>query len=48
MIVGLALATLVAAQSDNPAMPGFDADASDAKAIEIADEVMEALGGRSA
>ena len=45
VIVGLALATLVRAQSDNPAMPGFDAEGSDAKAIEIADEVMEALGG---
>ena len=48
VVVGLAFATLVGAQSDNPAMPGFDLDGSDAEAIEIADEVMEALGGRQA
>ena len=28
---------------DNPALPGFRADASDARAIEIADEVMARL-----
>jgi len=33
---------------DNPSLPGFRADASDARAIEIADEVMAALGGRAA
>ena len=32
--------------SDNPAMPGFNAAGSDAKAIEIADAVMESMGGR--
>lgn len=30
----------------NMAAPGFDAAGSDARAIEIADEVMVALGGR--
>lgn len=30
----------------NPPAPGFDATNSDAKAIAIADEVMEAMGGR--
>jgi hypothetical protein len=33
---------------DNPALPGFRADASDARAIEIADETMRAMGGRAA
>ena len=33
---------------DNPALPGFRAAASDPRAIEIADEVMQALGGRQA
>ncbi len=31
---------------DNPAMPDFNADLSDQKAIAIADEVMVAMGGR--
>ena len=30
----------------NPPAPGFDLDGSDPKAIEIADRVMEAMGGR--
>lgn len=46
--VFLAFAGLVVAQSDNPAAAGFNAEASDAKAIEIADEVMESMGGRTA
>lgn len=33
-------------ESKNPPMPGFDAPGSDAKAIAIADQVMEAQGGR--
>ncbi|HZM14836.1 MAG TPA: hypothetical protein VFE28_02435 [Candidatus Krumholzibacteria bacterium] len=33
---------------ENPAMPGFQKDASDARAMEIADEVMRAMGGRPA
>jgi len=37
-----------ATQGGNPAMAGFDADGSDARAIAIADEVMAALGGRAA
>lgn len=48
MAVILLAATLARAQSDNPAMPDFNAAASDAEAIAIADEVMEALGGRQA
>jgi hypothetical protein len=32
----------------NPPAPGFDLEGSDAKAIEIADDVMAALGGRAA
>ena len=36
------------AQSANPPAEGFNAEASDQKAIEIADEVMEAMGGREA
>jgi len=33
---------------ENPALPGFNATASDASAIKIADEVMQAMGGRQA
>lgn len=33
-------------QYGNPAAPGFDRDGSDLKAIELADEVMAAMGGR--
>ncbi len=32
----------------NPAAPGFDQQASDPEAIAVADEVMQAMGGRSA
>jgi hypothetical protein len=32
----------------NPAAEGFNESASDAKAIAIADEVMQAMGGRKA
>jgi len=35
-------------KSANPAAPGFDAAGSDAKAIELADVVMKAQGGRKA
>ena len=35
-------------QSTNPAAPSFDVEHSDPRAIAIADEVMEALGGRAA
>lgn len=44
---GFFIIGLQAQQSNsNPAAPGFRADASDAKAIQIADEVMNAMGGR--
>lgn len=36
------------AQSENPPRPGFDLQGSDPKAVALADEVMEALGGREA
>lgn len=55
MTIGAALMTLSGmigrvadAQSDNPPLPGFNLDGSDPQAIEIADQVMEALGGRKA
>ena len=34
------------AQEENPPSPGFNADGSDPRAIEIADQVMSTLGGR--
>lgn len=34
--------------SANPPAPGFDATGSDARAVQIADEVMNAMGGRKA
>lgn len=37
-----------ATASENPPAPGFDAAGSDARAIEIADRVMAAMGGREA
>jgi hypothetical protein len=48
---GVALAALVcpiALAADNPPAPGFNAADSDARAIEIADQVMERMGGRQA
>ncbi len=55
-VVSITLCTILLAgcsrnsgsQPGNPAAPGFDAAGSDAKAIEIADRVMQALGGRQA
>ena len=35
-------------KSVNPPAPGFDAAGSDARAVQIADEVMAAMGGRKA
>ncbi len=32
---------------ENPPMEGFNLEASDAKAIEIADAVMQSMGGRA-
>lgn len=46
MVLSFALASQVAA--GNPPAEGFDAAGSDARAVEIADEVMTALGGRAA
>jgi hypothetical protein len=43
-----AAAVLPAAGQNNPPAPGFRQEASDPKAIEIADAVMQALGGREA
>lgn len=37
-----------AAQSPNPPAPGFDGSGSDPRAVEIADRVMSAMGGREA
>jgi len=39
-------AQLAKENTDNPAAPGFNFQESDAKAIQIADEVMKAMGGR--
>lgn len=44
-VLAILLASACFAQK-NPAAPGFDAAGSDAKAIEIADQVMENMGGR--
>jgi len=46
--LALAAAASAASQRDNPPLPGFDLAGSDAKAVQIADEVMKALGGRQA
>ena len=47
LLVFIGMSPDVLAQSgDNPAMPGFNEAASDARAIEIADAVMASLGGR--
>lgn len=43
-----AIIVSVAVAEENPAAPGFDTAGSDAKAIEIADQIMETLGGRAA
>ena len=44
----LLLAGSLSAQSTNPPAEGFNAAASDQKAIELADAAMEAMGGREA
>lgn len=50
LLFALFLTTPATAQqgSKNPAMPGFDMEGSDPQAIEIADAVMENMGGREA
>ena len=45
-ILVLAFSVPAMAQSANPHAEGFDLEGSDAKAIEIADAVMEKMGGR--
>lgn len=39
---------LALAQGENPPLPGFDLKGSDARAVQVADEIMKALGGRKA
>ena len=47
LLLFFTLIAVVAQQNEaNPAAQGFNASASDAKAIQIADEVMQAMGGR--
>ena len=48
LVIALPTGSLMAQESPNPAMEGFNMDDSDATAIRIADEVMEAMGGRAA
>lgn len=43
-----ALSAGACASDKNPPAPGFDAAGSDAKAMELADRTMEAMGGRAA
>jgi hypothetical protein len=47
LALALALASCTT-PGENPPAPGFDAQGSDSKAIEIADESMRAMGGRAA
>ena len=47
-VVFTGLSTLAHAAEENPPAEGFNLDGSDAKAIEIADQVMETMGGRGA
>jgi hypothetical protein len=46
--LGASFLALALYASDNPPAPGFKASESDAKAIEIADRAMAAMGGRKA
>ncbi len=48
LIAVLALALACNQHKENPAAKGFNTALSDARAVEIADEVMEAMGGRDA
>lgn len=47
-LAGLLTAGVLAAGEENPPAPGFDLAGSDPEAIEIADKVMAAMGGREA
>lgn len=46
LLAGFSINQSIAQSSDNPPMEDFNLKDSDPKAIEIADQVMEALGGR--
>ena len=46
MLIGLLGAVVLAQDDANPPQPGFNLEGSDARAVEISDEVMNALGGR--
>jgi len=46
LMVFLSTMAVLGQNTENPAMPGFNQSGSDARAIEIADEVMKAMGGR--
>lgn len=46
LALSASMTVLFAQNNANPALPGFDSEGSDAKAIEIADKVMAAMGGR--
>ncbi len=48
VILSIVFCGTIKTWAQNPAAEGFDAINSDAKAIEIADNVMEAMGGRKA
>lgn len=48
LALGLLLVGCASSRDRNPAAPGFRAADSDPRAIAIADEVMEAMGGREA
>ena len=47
-LVALVVLAVAAPAADNPPAPGFDAAGSDARAIQVADRSMEAMGGRPA
>ncbi|NKB66288.1 MAG: hypothetical protein GKR89_04435 [Candidatus Latescibacteria bacterium] len=46
-LLTLLVAVAISGAEQNPPAPGFDQQGSDAKAIEIADRVMERMGGRA-
>lgn len=48
LILFLLVSTTSCFAQSNPASPDFDADGSDPKAIAVADQVMQAMGGRKA
>ncbi len=48
LVLALAIPCVALGEHHNPAAEGFNLDGSDAKAIEVADSVMEKMGGREA